>query len=71
MTVLSNGSQTGKTSHEKELVLVQVGKNVIPVCYVVAWLEMAEFSETDVISLKKGLDSLSSEIILCWITKQN
>ena len=31
MTVLSNGSQTGKTSHEKELVLVQVGKNVIPV----------------------------------------
>ena len=71
MTVLSDDSQTGKISHEKELVLVRVGKNVIPVCYVVAWLGMAEFSNTDVISFKKGLDSLSSEIILCWITKQS
>ena len=55
----SYGSQVRKTNNEKELVLVRVEKNGIPVYFVVALLEMAEFGGTDAISLKKDLDSVA------------
>ena len=58
MAMLSDGRQARKTGNEKELVLVQIEKNSIPVYFVVALLEMEEFSGADVVSLKKSLDSV-------------
>ena len=56
MGMLSDGSQASKTGNEKELLLIRVEKNCIPVYFVVALLEMVEFSGTDAVWLKKGLD---------------
>ena len=65
MAMLSDGRQTRKTGNEKELVLVRVEKNSIPVYFVVALLKMEEFSGADAISLKKSLDSLKAELFFC------
>lgn len=46
-------SQSRKTGNERELVLVQIEKNGIPVYFVTALLEMI-FGGTDAISLEKG-----------------
>ena len=47
------GSQSRKTGNERELVLVQVEKNGIPVYFVAALSEMI-FGGTDAILLEKG-----------------
>ena len=66
MAMLSGGSQTRKTDNEKEVVLVWVEKNDIPVYFVVALLEMTEFDGTGAVLLKKGLDlSLKVKMFLC------
>ena len=57
MAMFSDASQARKTRNEKELALFRVEKNGIPVYFVAAPLEMAEFSGTDAMSLKKGPDS--------------
>ena len=49
MGMLSDGTQASKTGNEKELLLIRVEKNCIPVYFVVALLEMVEFSGTDAV----------------------
>ena len=54
MAMLSDESQTKKPRQ----LLAQVGKNGIPVHFVVTLLKMEEFGCTDAVSLKKGLDPI-------------
>ena len=56
--MLSDGGQARRTSNEKKLVLVWVEKNGIPLYFVLTLLEIAELGDTDVVSLKKDLDSV-------------
>lgn len=61
MVMLSNGSQARKTNDEKELVLLRIEKEVVPVYLVASLLEMADFGGTDSHYLKNVLDSVFND----------
>ena len=58
MAMPSDGNQARKTNDKKELVLLRIKKEGVPV-YLVTWLlEMADFGGTDNHSFKNALDSV-------------
>ena len=61
MAMLSNGSQARKTNDEKELLLLRIEKEGVPVYLVGSLLEMADFGGTDAPSLKNALDSVFND----------
>ena len=58
MSILSDGSQARKTSNEKELVLVRVERNGVPIYFVVSLLEMASLGGGNSHSIKATIDSI-------------
>ena len=58
MSLLSDGSQARKTKSDKEMVLVRVERNGIPVYFVVSLLEMSEWGGTNAEALKRAIDSI-------------
>ena len=56
--MLSDGNQARKTNDEKELVLLRIKKEGVPVYLVTSLLEMADFGGTDKHSFKNALDSV-------------
>ena len=58
MSLLSDGSQARKTNSDKEMVLVRVERNGIPVYFVVSLLEMSEWGGTNADALKRAIDSI-------------
>ena len=60
MSILSDGSQGRKTNDEKELILVRIERNGIPVHFVVSLLEVATFGGANANSIKAAIDSVST-----------
>ena len=58
MSILSDGSQARKTNDEKELVLVRVERNGVPIYFVVSLLEMACLGGGNSDSIKAAIDSI-------------
>ena len=58
MSILSDGSQAKKTNDEKELVLVRIERNGIPVYFVVSLLEIADLGGANANSIKAPIDSV-------------
>ena len=54
--LLSNGSEARKTGSDKELVLIRIERDGIPVYITLSLLEMSDFGGTDAASLKEGID---------------
>ena len=61
MVMLSDESQARKSNDEKELVLLRIEKEVVPVYLVASLLEMADFGGTDSHYLKNVLDSVFND----------
>ena len=57
MAMLSDGSQARKTNDKKELALLAIEKEGVPVNLVASPLEISDSGGTDTHSLKKALDS--------------
>ena len=55
-SVLSDGSQVRKTGSEKELVLVRVVRNGMPVFYSVALQDIDEFGDANADNLTRQID---------------
>ena len=56
--MLSDGSQARKTNDEKELIVLRIEKEGVPVYLVASMLEMADFGGTDDHCFKNVLDSV-------------
>ena len=61
MAMLSDGSQAKKTNDEKELVLLRIEKEGIPLCLVASLLEMADFGGEDAHSLKNAREGVFND----------
>ena len=57
----SNGSQVRETNDKKELVLLRIEKEGVPVYLVASLSEMADFGGTDAHSLKNALDNVFND----------
>ena len=57
-SLLSDRSQTRKTSSNKELVLIRIERGGIPVYITLSLLEMSDFGGTDAASLKEGIGQI-------------
>ena len=57
-SLLSDGSQAGKTGPDKELVLIRIERGGILVYITFSLLEMSYFGGTDAASLKEGIDQI-------------
>ena len=66
MAMLSDGRQATKTGNRKELVLVRVVKNSIPVYFIVALLEMVNLGiYSGAFIMMKGNRTLAHNNTLC------
>ena len=68
MAMLSDGNQARKTNDEKELVLLRIKKEGVPVYLVTSLLEMADFGGTDNHSFKNTLDSVFKAFFLYFLS---
>ena len=58
MSILSDGSQARKTKDEKELVLVRVERNGVPIYFFVSLLEMARLGGSNSDSINTAIDNI-------------